>query len=164
MAHAIARRRKEWNSINAFGVDLAADGTSLVAGLSVAAAVTVMRMIGEYSISTDGAPTALDEATIIVGIGVISTDAFAAGGGSTPDPGGEAEYPWLYWASHKLYFPTGTDGYTGDCGNFRRSFDIRSMRKMKPRETLAFIMEYSDMVGTPALRFTAGATRVLIGV
>ena len=80
-----------------------------------------------------------------------------------PDPATDANYPWLYWASHKLFFTSSGNSGEGGAGySLRRSFDIKSMRKLKPSESLAFVFQYSDIAGAPPLQFTAGQTRVLL--
>jgi len=95
---------------------------------------------------------------------VVSSDAFAAGGGSLPDPGTtDPDYPWLYWAAHDFVFNSAAlDQQLGEGVSLRRSFDIRSMRKIKPRETLAVVVEYTDTIGAPPLTFSMAPTRVLV--
>ena len=162
-----SRLVKEWNGLNAIVLDLTADGTVLGSSLNFASAATVMRMLGEYVITpTSGGPIAADDAAVVsVGVGVVSTDAFNAGATAMPDPGSEPEFPWLYWMRHAVYMGAGTvaDNAEQIGGAVRESFDVRGMRKMKPSESLALIVEYSDLQGTPALTLTFGGARVLIG-
>jgi len=141
-----------------------AGGTQVVSALAFSTADTVLRMLGEYTIAPTTAPTALDRAILTMAIGVVSSDAFAVGASAVPDPASEPEYPWLFWASHALHF-TGTSVDGGAAGiSVRRSFDVRSMRKMKPRESLIWVSEYSDLAGAPPLTATAGITRVLLAL
>ena len=156
------RRSKEWTSILGFDTAFTSDGTSVTAGFTPGQAVTILRMIGEYSIIPLNAPVATEISTITVGIGVVSADAFALGSAAMPDPGGEPEFPWLYWAAHKFQYSNVSTDPSQAGGSVRRSFDIRSMRKMKPRETLAFITQYGQQAGTVDLRISAGQTRVLV--
>ena len=121
-------------------------------------------MIGEYVIAPTGVISAADRVRIGVGIGIVSSDAFAAGAGSMPDPLGEPDYPWLYWMDHPFYYST-----TGaplqlstDVEGVRAKFDIRSMRKFKPRESLAFLVQYADSSGTPPMQLLQGNVRCLI--
>ena len=121
-------------------------------------------MLGEYVISpTAGATFAADDAaTIGVGIGVVSTDAATAGAASVPDPIGEPDYPWLYWADIPFYFAGSGPGGDEITAHVRRQFDIRSMRKLKPRETLTWVFQYGNLVGNPPLSLNVANTRVLV--
>ena len=161
-----SRLGKQWDAILGASVALVADGTTLIppTGMNATASQTVLRMLGEYSISPRTAPVTLDSVRITVGIGVVSSDAASAGASALPDPEGEPDYPWLYWASHPIFFMSAVSDPNSQAASLRRSFDIRSMRKMKPRETLTMIVEYTDIVGTPGIQFHAGTTRVLIGL
>ncbi len=164
MANLPARRAKIWSAIPGISLALTASGTSLGGSISFATADTVLRMMGQYIITPTSAPAALDNARVVVAIGVVSSDAFAAGSASVPDPAGEPEYPWLYWADHPLFFSTSTTDPNSGASTLRHSFDVRSMRKLKPRESLAMIVEYADIVGAPPLQFSTGQTRVLIAL
>ncbi len=160
---------KQWAFIPAIQLSPTSATTLLGGSLAFAEANTVLRMLGGYLITPDGATVAGDAAQLTVGIGVISTDAFAAGAGSVPDPNGEPEYPWLYWRDHQLRYPSATTVLKGEgdqtgAGTERVHFDIKSMRKLKPRESLVFIVSYTDVTGTPPLKLDVGRTRVLIGL
>ncbi len=163
MAHG-TRQRKEWTSIPGIQLPMTSGATLLGGSVAFASAATVLRMLGEYIITPTSAATAGDAAVVGVAIGVVSSDAFAAGAGSMPDPTDEPEYPWLYWANHSFFFPSTLTllGQT-DAGSIRRSFDIRSMRKLKPRESLAFVAQYTDRAGAPPLQLDVAVTRVLVG-
>ena len=156
---------KQWGSIPAANITIAANSTVAPAAFGVVEAQTVMRMLGEYVIGVTPAtpPTLGDKVGIAVGLGVISSDAFAAV--ATPDPAAEPEYPWMYWASYCLSFNEGAAVQrTGTLGGLRVSFDIRSMRKMKPRESLAWVIQYVDIVGTPSVDIEIAHTRLLLAV
>ena len=159
------RMDKEWNSIPAFDQALTAAAIFGPANVSPNTSATVIRMLGEYTIGNTAATTAGDAAIVAVGIGVVSAEAFAvAAGAGMPNPGGEPEYPWLYWASHTLSYPkalSGTISGDSELPVIRRAFDIKSMRKMKPGQVLAFILQYIDITGAPPLTFRASHTRVL---
>ncbi len=163
------RMGKLWDQIPGSTTGLTANSRIAPAGLAASAPQTVLRMIGEYVIGLSGAATIGDSVEISIGIGVVSTDAFTAGTTALPDPAGEPDFPWLFWAQHKFRYPgaVGTavgEGVWGDQSMIRRSFDIRSMRKMKPRETLMAVLQYVDVVGTPPMRFDLSTTRVLLGL
>jgi len=163
------RLAKQWDSMPGISLSLTAEGTLSAGNLPATASQTVLRMLGEYVIGSTGVATAQDECFVTVGIGVIATDLAAIGGAGLPDPSGEPEFPWLYWASHNVFFPTAVSGTAGQgdqsrLGSFRTGFDIKSMRKMKPRESLIFITQYVDIQGLPPLRVGIGTTRVLLGL
>ena len=99
------RRNKEWVNIPASTNSFTGNATGSGGALESGTKLTVLRMLGEYAITLVPAPVALDECEIAVAIGVISSDAFALGASAFPDPVEEPEYPWLYWASHKLFAP-----------------------------------------------------------
>ena len=158
------RLRKSWVAIPSINLALVIDGTVLGGSVQFAEPATVLRMLGEYVLMNTGPLTAGDRAKVAVGIGVVSTDAFNLGATAMPDPAGEADYPWLYWAEHQMFTPVGGTIDPNAAGmSLRRSFDIRSMRKMKPRESLAAMVEYGDGAGTPPLQFLFSQTRVLVG-
>jgi len=158
------RKEKEWGFMPAISNSLEVAATTALTSLAFSSAATVMRMLGSYILAPNAATVAQDMASIVIGIGKVSTDAFAAGGGSLPDPAGEPDYPWLYWADHELFFGgTSTDPQLAASGA-RITFDIRSMRKFKPGESLAMVAQYVDIQGTPPIRVNVGRTRCLLAV
>ena len=160
-----AKRRKDWTILLGLSTAMTADATFLGGGLSFGlSGNTILRMMGEYSIGAAVAPTANDEAVVTVGIGIVSTDAFTLGTTAVPDPTDEPEFGWLYWKSHTLFY-SGTDVDSANRQqNLRQSFDVRSQRKIGARETLALIVQYTDITGAPALRFNASGARVLLAL
>ena len=168
MARQFAGRRqeKDWVSIPGIEVDMTAAGTFQGASFAAGSSVTVLRMLGSYVLApTDGGTFAAgDSATITVAIGVVSSDAFAAGAASMPDPAGEPGYPWLFWKSSPLFFHSTNASVLGATPLMPRiDFDIRSMRKMKSGQSLTMVLEYSDVSGTLPLMASIGLTRVLLG-
>ena len=162
--HGGSRMAKEWSFMPAFAGAMTDNSTLIGSNIAFALPGTVIRMLGEYVIGATAVVPALDQAVVSVGIGVFSTDAVTLGATAMPEVAAEAEYPWLYWASHPLYWGTVDTGATAIIGNVRHKFDVRSMRKLKPRESLSMVIEYTDIVGTPALMILAGSTRVLIAL
>ncbi len=159
------RMPKHWHFIASAIDNFTANGAMLGGSLALDGPWTVLRMLGEYLIhfSQGGTIVVGDTATIGVGIGVVSTDAVAAGAGSMPDPNTEAEYPWLYWAQHFVVALTANPAQVQDgVGVVRRSFDIRSMRKLKPRESLVVVLDYFDNGGAPPVTVEFATTRVLV--
>ncbi len=155
---------KEWVAIPGFDAPLTADGTTLPGFFAGTVSQTVLRMLGEYIISPTIAPTAGDHCTVTVGIGIVSTDAATVGSTAVPDPAGDPDFPWLYWKGHPMWYG-GTDLNGGNpAGGLRQVFDIRSMRKMKAKESLIICAQYEDGSGAPAVEWKGGATRVLVGL
>ena len=156
--------QKAWLSIPTTNIAMIVDATALGGSIGFAGPGTILRMVGEYIICNTGMTVTGDAVEIIVGIGIISSDAFAAGVGLVPDPGAEPEYPWMYWQEHAFFFPVGGAPHTpnSDMSEVRKVIDIRSMRKVKPRESLAFIVQYADIAGTPPMQIIQVGIRVLI--
>ena len=160
--------RKHWVGVTGYGQDLGAFGTFLVQQVGgtggLADAFTVIRMLGEYTIFPTSALVQGDEATISVGIAVVSSDAATVGPTAMPDPADDQEYPWLYWASH----PFGANNAVEESalasmsGRFR--FDIKSMRKIKPSESIVTVVQAADVgsAGQPPMTIVGGGLRVLL--
>ncbi len=166
MAHGGSRgpkMGKQWVSIPGAVIPHTADGTLGGGLLDSTTAQTVLRMLGSYIVWPTTAPTAGDQAVISLGIGIVSSDAAALGATAMPDPSGEPEFPWLFWEEHDFRWGTTSLDPNG-LGFVRRHFDIRSMRRMKPREALVAVTQYTDLSGTPAVTISMAQTRVLIGL
>ncbi len=154
---------KDWLAIPAITVPFTANAVSLGGALEPGVSATVLRMLVGYIVRIAAAPSAGDAARVGIGIGVVSADAFAAGSGSVPEPLGDPAFPWLYWAEHTLAFPTTSLDPASDVSSVRQLADIRSMRKMKAGQSLAMILQYAAVAGSPDLTFHMSQTRVLFG-
>ena len=160
------RQSKEWVHIGTNIINqISADGTFVGASAFTAdRPLTVLRMIGEYQISQGAVNVIQDTAAVTVAIGVFSADAVTLGGTAMPDPEDETAYPWLFWASHFMTQQIAAQNSDGDPQmSIRRTFDIRSMRKMKTRESLTYVFQYRDVSGAPTINIVLGRARVLIG-
>ena len=156
-----ARKAKLWQSIEGFEPNLTTDATVTLAALPFSSPQTVIRMLGDYVIGPSAAPAATDRATVTIGLCKVSTDAFTLGATAMPDPAGEPEFPWLFWAEHDLTFISTAVTGLGAAEVVRRSFDIRTMRKFTVGESLAAVVQYVNISGDPPLRFSMAQTRVL---
>ena len=160
------RMPKRWMGMAATVQAMTTDATFALGGLAqLDVPFTVLRIIGEYTLGSTANITALESAQVGVGIGVVSVDAFALGGTAMPDPLDEPEYPWLYWGAHTLYYPATASPLspTGDPRmSVRVPLDVRSMRKIKPQETLVVAVQYKDVVGAPGLRYQDAGFRTLV--
>ena len=160
--------RKHWVGVVGAAQDFVADSTILMQQVGgtggLADAFTVLRMLGEYIIFPTNAPVAGDEAELCVGICVVSSDAATVGSASMPDPCDDHGYPWLYWASHPIGF-NGTSVVAAlASASVRHSFDVKSMRKIKPSESLVTIAQFSNVSGggDPPTTIVIGGLRVLL--
>ncbi len=154
---------KQWNGIPAGVIDFTADATVGVGTLAPNTAATVLRMLGGYTIeaTAGGAFVADDACRITVGIGVVASDSAELGSQALPDPAAEFEFPWLYWRQHQFSVFDSTPSGLEILMFHAHSFDVRSMRKIKPRESLVWIAQYSDEAGAPPVTVRPGGTRVL---
>ncbi len=158
------RMAKHWHFIPSVSQSLTANGTALGGGLALDGPWTVIRMLGDLMIAATpgGTFVSADEARVAVAIGVISSDAFAAGAASVPDPSAEPDYPWLYFRELGFLFAGASPAGDELTAHVRINLDIRSMRKLKPRETLAFVMQYVDVNGAPPMTIQQSIIRVLV--
>ena len=156
-----AKKAKLWIGLPAFQNAFTVSSIVSPAGIDFTSPQTVIRMLGEYIFLPSSAPAAADSAQITVGIGKVSTDAFTLGSTAMPDPSGDVDYPWLYWAQHVFFANDTGVGSTLGAKAARVSFDIRSMRKFTTKESLVFVCQYADVNGAPPVTFAASQTRVL---
>ncbi len=154
---------KEWDAIPLVQTQLSSAGTFLGGSLAFGVPATILRSRGYLQASMDATKQVGDSIDLAFGLGIISTDAFAAGGGSVPDPGDEAEYPWIWWGQmHLEAFATGGTEPWGSSSQYIE-VDTKAMRKMKPGQSLAWIVQVQGASGAPVTEITLGQTRVLIG-
>ena len=152
---------KYWELITVSSSAFTTGSTAFLGGNTPGHPATVLRMLGEYAIGPTAAPTALDSCLISIGIAIVSADAAELGSTAMPDPSVEVEFSWLYWAEHAVFFSTTAADPNGANATVRKSFDVRSMRKIKPRETLAMVAQYVDVVGAPPVQLVTVGVRVL---
>ena len=159
------RRRKEWAFTPIISNAFTANATFLGGRIAfTGGGHTVLRMLGEYTLAPTSATAALDEAFVTYAIAVISSDAFEVGITGVPDPSEEPEFPWLYWAQHPLFYAGTTSDPSTAGSTVRHSFDVRSQRKIGPRQSLAVIAQYVNSVGNPPITLSIGAVRVLLAL
>jgi len=160
------RMTKTWSNVNIGGsANLASASTNILGLVSVVLQPeTILRAIGEVFVSIRTATTALDEAIITFGLGIVSADAASAGGTSMPDPADEPEYPWMWWHTHHFFSAFAVDGTGSDefgVGMIRIPVLTKAMRKVKPQQAVVLLAQYEDIAGTPALR-VGGHVRCLV--
>ena len=155
------RKAKLWEGLPGIVDVFTGAETALGGRIPFSDAGTVIRMIGGYVIAPETAVVAGDRASVTVAIGIISSDAYTAGSGSVPDPNEEPEYPWLFRKAHTFLFGDVGPDLSSAASSLRYEFDIRTMRKFKPRESLAMIFQYVNANGDPPLTINVESTRVL---
>ncbi len=152
---------KQWSSIPGISADAAAIGIIGASSLAFAEPVTVLRIRGGGVACLDGAVDG-DTNNIAVAIGVVSTDAAAAGTGSLPDPIQEPEYDWLYWEEFSLKnaLAIAAEASSDIFHSVRFRFDTKAMRKIKPGSSLIMVVQTGTAV---PIDVELDQARVLIG-
>ena len=163
--HAV-RKAKQWSQLLGFSGPFVASTTGIGTSLDFTEPATVIRMLGDVLIiSTPGGTFVQgDQCGLTVAIGVVSTDAVGVGATAMPDPSSEPEFPWLFWKDSHFILEAAPPDLGSPGGAVRFSFDIRSMRKIKPRESLVWVFQYEDLAGAPPYTVSTGLVRVLLAL
>ena len=133
----MAPRNRSWADSRFLAATLAINAevhTNLLANAPTVDTLTAVRIVGDLIVEFDPTSTHSDQLNLVeVGIGVTSTEAFAAGSASLPSVASETEYPPRGW----LYLDGTTCMNTIDATNqaiqmrpARFQFDVRAMRKI----------------------------------
>ncbi len=155
---------KFWSQMNANSQSVSTNTTVLSGGtISFAEAFTILRCRGYVQASMDATKQVDDHIRVIFGLGIVSTDAATLGATAMPDPGDEANFPWLWWGSLRLrsYVAAGAEawGMTAQ----RLEVDTKAMRRVKPGQSLVWIAETASVTGAVVTNIDFGETRVLVG-
>ncbi len=151
---------KSWSAVPGLSANISADSTFLASGfLSFLVPATILRVRGavQAGFRTSGL-TIADEASIVFGLGIFSTDAVVAGAGSLPDPSQEPDYPWMWYGEIILMAPVAD--FTPPLTVQRLEVDTKAMRKVKPGESLVVVVQTQ---GAVAVDVSFGDIRVLVG-
>jgi len=156
---------KRWDSLLALRQAFATVGTRFASGsIPFTESATILRCrLTDCLVFLDNTQQAGDQMSVIFGLGIVSTDAFVAGAGSVPDPGGEPEYPWLWWGRYSLEGDVAASSPGLGTNVVRFSADTKAMRRIRPGQSLVWIVEASAVAGAPNTIVSMGQTRVLIG-
>jgi len=111
---------------------------------------TVTRTIGRLTVSINN-DTALIDATVAVGCGVMRNEALVAGIASLPDPEDDPDFEWLYYGVFGLKNPMNALR-DGPVSSLSVPFDVRGQRVVRSGWSLFWIAEseaasVSAMVG-----------------
>jgi len=156
---------KQWDGLPGLKTGFSADGIGLGGSLAFTEPATIMRMIcGGGLVAMDETRQVGDRADFTYAIGIISSDAFAAGTTAVPDPTSEPEYPWLYWTSWSMNaFAADGDSALGSSVFRLPPWQSQAMRKLKPGQSLFMVIEGTGFQGAPVVDVDLEQVRVLIG-
>ena len=129
-------------------------------GSVVSEPVTIIRLRGWFDFYLESASAVGSGFSGAAGIGIVSTDAFAAG--AVPDPNEDLDWPWIWHTFFDVRSITATiaDGSNAVAAVQRIEIDSKAMRKQNPAETLFGATETIAESGTATARLFA-RTRVL---
>ena len=157
---------KAWSKVTFTEQVISADGTFISAITSFIDAATLLRFRGYIQAIMDSTVQVGDRIVLTFGLGIVSTDAATVGATAVPDPGSDPDYPWLWWGEMNLESEwvrtSATDGAWGPSAQ-RIEVDSKAMRRVKPKESLLWVVQASSTVGAPVTLVTMGSTRFLIG-
>ena len=150
---------------------MSADGVTAGAGfLSASARFTIRRVRGVIIASLNGTLAGSDHVRIGIGLAVFSTDSVVAGGASLPEPLGDPAFPWMWWREISLRMPGSSTNATwvnpGGWGLAAQQIevDVKAMRIIRPDQSLAWVIQYSNTSGNPPVALDFGIHRVLEGL
>ena len=154
---------KQWTLLPGLATSLSADST--ISGGSIAFAVpgTILRIRSFVQAQFDASAVSSDEIDLTYGIGLFATDAVSLGPTAMPDPAVEVEFPWLWWGDMHLHQEGTADPGSWGSNVQRIDVDTKAMRKVKPGESLAWVIQASLASGAPTTLLDIGRGRVLFG-
>ncbi len=157
---------KQWDILLGFVTSVNSTSTIVGGSLAFSSPATILRMLLQPSkFWMDATKQADDRISLTWAIALLSTDAVALGATAVPDPGDEPEFPWLFWKSIALGSELAAAEEATGVAVFAETdvINIKSMRKVKPGESLVWVMQFADVSGAPSTEIRLGAARVLIG-
>ncbi len=156
---------KAWTGLPGASQSFATDGTRLAGGsIAFTAPATILRIrVPSVLCFFDNTKQAGDSIDLAFGIGIVSTDAFTLGATAMPDPGGEPEYPWMWWTQLSLFSDAAVSFEGTGISVVRFSVDSKAMRRVAPGQSLVPIVQASGATGAPTTFVRWGNGRVLIG-
>ncbi len=155
-------REKRWEVIPSIVLAGSSTPQTLLGGsIAFTEARTIVRCRASIATSIDG-PTISDQCRFIIGLGIVSTDAFAVGSTAMSDPNGDADYPWLWWYQSQLQSQVNVANDAALSAAERITVDSKAMRKVKPWQSLVWVVAYEQTNASPVADIMIGITRVLI--
>jgi hypothetical protein len=157
-------REKSWVGLPRSITSLSTNATFLGGVLDFIGPGTLLRFRCNDILMTFNATQQVDDdINLTLGLGIVSTDAAALGATAMPDPLGEPDYPWVWWGNYTLrsQLSSGVNGLGSSV--IRIEADSKAMRRVKPQQSLVWIIEASGASGAPVTVVDIGETRVLLG-
>jgi len=158
-----AIHNKEWTAacIDGTSLDIAIGTVAVFVMFTADEAETLLRTRGNLLTILD-ASAVNENATIAVGIGVVSARAAAAGAASVPRPATEGAYPWIWYGWFNV--TSGIEAavipqYLGE----RLMIDSKAMRKIKETEVVVLVFEVCESTDQGGQVSLFGGLRVLTG-
>ena len=136
---------------------------NLLTGVADSDTITVARLVGHLSYTTDNVENAVDGAMIVdIGIQVVTAQALAAGGAAVPNPGIADETPARGWLYHdRVVIINAITAGSLDWHTLPENrFDLRAMRKVD-RGVLILSMRTTVIHGTSYNTKVVGIVRAL---
>ena len=161
----MATRNRAWADIVQNSLTLSSGGfilSNLLVSAPEVDTLTATRIIGDLQVYYDPTSGSVDSAQLIeVGIGVTSSEAFAGGRATVPDPSQGTQYPprgWLYAASQVAWSRVDSAGVQMHMARF--IFDLGAMRKID--KGLLYMMVTSTLgKGAGITTLVSGRVRTL---
>ena len=156
---------KSWFGMSSLRQSFSTDGTRLASGsLGFTSTSTILRVrTPEILAFFDNTQQAGDLINLTFGLGIFSTDAVALGATAMPDPGAEADYPWLWWGSIHLEGDAAASESGTGISVVRINPETKAMRKIRAGQSLTWVVEATSAAGAPTTIINVSQSRVLIG-
>ncbi len=128
-------------AIITFGASLRGTALGTVSLLTIVAAGTLVRSRGMLTAAVQASGSNQNTIVGVLGIIVVSVEAFTAGLASIPTPITDSGRPWVVWQPFGLYADGTTLGEAATLSATSEAFDSRGMRKLKANDVLAVVFE-----------------------
>ncbi len=155
-----SRRATTWDSgpnqtkatLSATGKTIWTNGVTLVGDSEV----TIVRTRGQLIIQVNLATSASDGMNGAVGLGIVSSEAFAAGAASVPGPFSQPDWQGWFWHEYWSVYGVAAQSAGQDVArnanvDQRIVIDSKAMRKLKFNEVIFGCWEVAAETGTAAI-------------
>ena len=125
-----------------FGASTTATAVGSIGALITTPAATLVRTRGNFGMVVTASGTNTSLKNVVMGLTVVSEDAFAVGLTALPTPIGDVERMWQVWQAGSVYADGTASGESAGGAVFREyPIDSRGMRKVKAGNVLAVTFE-----------------------
>jgi len=157
-------REKSWIPLPRTITSFSADAVFLGGVLDFVGPGTLLRFrCNDILLTFDATQQVDDDINITLGLGIVSTDAAAIGASAMPNPVEQIDYPWVWWGNYTLRSQLAAGVNALGSSVVRFAADSKAMRRVKPSQSLVWVIQSSGASGGPATVVDIGVTRVLIG-